>query len=62
MELEDGGAGPEVTEPRPVSQSAVEDGQEGQEVPPTTYQEISSFLIGPDPTLLRSHWSRDTEF
>ena len=32
MELEDSGPGPHMTEPRPVSDPAVEDGYQGQEV------------------------------
>ena len=39
MELEDRGAAPEVVEPRPVPQSAVEDGQEGEKVATAAYQD-----------------------
>ena len=39
MELEDRGAAPEVAKPRPVPQSAVEDGQEGEQVATAAYQD-----------------------
>ena len=39
VELKNGGAAPEVSKPLPVSQSAVEDGQEGEEVTTATYQD-----------------------